>query len=172
MGSPIFFVQERPGKDGVLFKMIKFRTMKNDYDENGNLLPDSKRITRFGAFLRRSSLDELPELLNVIKGDMSLVGPRPLAVKYLPYYTKEEMIRHNVLPGITGLAQVNGRNSIDWDKKFKYDIEYVNNMSLRLDIYILFITLFKVINKSHVSESGVDNPGDFDKYRTLKKNKK
>lgn len=134
-------------------------------DKAGNNLPDSQRITKLGAFLRRNSLDELPQLLNVIKGDMSLVGPRPLAVQYLPYYTEEEMTRHSVKPGITGLAQINGRNAIDWDKKLQYDVDYVKRQSFWLDILILYKTLLKVIKRNDVSTTGIDAPGNFDIYR-------
>ena len=165
MGRPVFFKQKRPGLNTRIFEIIKFRSMKNAIDTNGNNLPDAERITKLGTFMRRNSLDEIPQLLNVIKGDMSLVGPRPLVIKYLPFYTEEEMTRHNVRPGITGLAQINGRNAIDWDSKLKYDIEYVKNLSLRLDIYILFKTFIKVLIKSNVSSSGIDAPGDFDRYR-------
>ncbi len=165
MGRPVFFRQKRPGLNAQIFEIIKFRSMKNAIDANGNNLPDAERITKLGTFMRRNSLDEIPQLLNVIKGDMSLVGPRPLAVQYLPYYTEEEMTRHNVKPGITGLAQVNGRNAIDWDKKLQYDVEYVKKQSLWLDLVILYKTFLKVIKRDDVSTTGIDAPGDFDKYR-------
>ncbi len=165
MSQPVFYMQERPGLNSRIFHIIKFRTMNDAKNEFGYNLPDAQRITRLGTFMRRCSLDEIPQLINVIKGDMSLVGPRPLAVKYLPYYSAEEMIRHNVKPGMTGLAQINGRNGLDWDKKLQYDIEYANNLSFSLDITILIKTFFKIMQRSDVSRTGVDAPGDFDQYR-------
>ncbi|ELA6780359.1 sugar transferase [Vibrio alginolyticus] len=150
LGSPVFFSQLRPGKDEKIFRMYKFRTMTDCRDENGHLLPDSERITQFGAFLRKSSLDELPSLWNILKGDMSLVGPRPLLVEYLDYYTDEEKRRHKVRPGLTGLAQVSGRNNLGWDERLNIDIQYVNNPSLLLDIKILIKTFYKVIKKDDV----------------------
>ncbi|MGP9596211.1 sugar transferase [Psychrobacter sp. AOP29-E1-4] len=154
LGSPILFSQTRPGQDGVPFEMIKFRTMKDAIDIAGNPLPDSERLTDFGKALRNSSLDELPELWNVVKGDMSLVGPRPLLMEYLPLYSKEQARRHNVRPGITGYAQVNGRNAIGWDKKFELDTWYVDNQSLWLDIKILLKTVKKVVIKDGISADG------------------
>ena len=151
LGSPVLFRQTRPGLDGKPFEMIKFRTMKDAIDSEGNPLPDSERLTDFGKALRNSSLDELPELWNVVKGDMSLVGPRPLLMEYLPLYSKEQARRHNVRPGITGYAQVNGRNAIGWDKKFELDTWYVDNQSLWLDIKILFKTVKKVIRADDIS---------------------
>ena len=151
LGSPVLFRQTRPGLDGKPFEMIKFRTMKDAIDSDGNPLPDSERLTDFGKALRNSSLDELPELWNVVKGDMSLVGPRPLLMEYLPLYSKEQARRHNVRPGITGYAQVNGRNAIGWDKKFELDTWYVDNQSLWLDIKILFKTVKKVIRADDIS---------------------
>ena len=151
LGSPIFFRQERPGLNGKSFKMIKFRTMLNSIDSSGNQLPDSKRLISLGSFLRSTSLDELPELWNVLKGEMSLVGPRPLLREYLPLYTKEQARRHEVKPGITGWAQVNGRNAISWDEKFKLDVWYVENQSLWLDVKILFLTLKNVLLRYGVS---------------------
>ncbi|OOF21169.1 sugar transferase [Salinivibrio sp. IB872] len=151
LGSPILFRQTRPGLNGEPFEMIKFRTMKDAVDKNGNTLPDSERMTPFGQKLRNMSLDELPELWNVLKGDMSLVGPRPLLMQYLPLYSKEQARRHNVRPGITGWAQVNGRNAISWEEKFKLDVWYVDNHSLWLDIKILFLTIKKVIAKDGIS---------------------
>lgn len=133
LGTPIIFKQQRPGKNEKIFTLYKFRTMTDKKDENGNLLPDSERLTKFGKLLRSTSLDELPELINILKGDMAIVGPRPLLVEYLPYYTEEEKHRHDVRPGLTGLAQVNGRNSISWEEKFKYDVQYVKK-SLFLEI--------------------------------------
>ncbi len=152
-GKP-FFVQERPGKNEKIFKLIKFKTMTDAKDENGNLLPDEKRLTRFGRFLRKTSLDELPQLINVIKGDMSLIGPRPLLVDYLPIYNDFQRRRHEVKPGITGWAQVNGRNAISWTKKFEYDVFYVDNLNFLLDMKIFFLTLWKVIKRSDVREGG------------------
>jgi sugar transferase EpsL len=145
------FYHVRPGLHGKPFCMIKFRTMTNECDENGNLLPDEKRITKFGLFLRRTSLDELPELINVLKGDMSLVGPRPLLMQYLPLYTSEQARRHEVKSGITGLAQVKGRNAISWEQKFEYDIWYLEHQSLLLDIKILFLTVWKVLRHDDIN---------------------
>ena len=154
LGSPVLFKQVRPGKDGKPFEMVKFRTMRDAVDAAGNPLPDSERLTPFGNFLRSTSLDELPELWNVLKGDMSLVGPRPLLIEYLPLYSKEQYRRHEVRPGVTGWAQVNGRNAIGWDEKFKLDIWYVNNQSFLLDIKILLLTIKKVLIKDGISEKG------------------
>ena len=154
LGSPIIFRQQRVGLNGEIFEMVKFRTMKDAYDAEGNLLPDEERLTAFGSFLRKSSLDELPELWNVLKGDMSLVGPRPLLVEYLPLYSEEQMKRHNVRPGITGYAQVNGRNNISWTKKFELDVYYVENFSLWLDIKILFQTVAKVLGQADINQEG------------------
>ncbi len=153
-GRPALFKQSRPGKDGQLFKMYKFRTMSNAKDANGELLPDSQRLGRLGRFLRRSSLDELPELLNVIKGDMSLVGPRPLLPEYLPLYDQNQARRHQVRPGITGWAQVKGRNSLGWQQKFELDVWYVDNRSIWLDVRILFMTVVQVFKTSDVNQSG------------------
>lgn len=152
LGSPVFFRQKRPGKDEKIFTIYKFRTMTDKRDENGNLCSDDIRLTSFGRKLRATSLDELPQLLNVIKGDMAIVGPRPLMVEYLPYYTEEEKIRHTVRPGITGLAQVRGRNSISWEEKFAFDIQYVNKMSLMFDLKIIMETVSKVIKKSDIGQ--------------------
>lgn len=154
LGSPVFFKQERPGLNGKVFTMVKFRSMKEAYDKNGNALPDGQRMTPFGDFLRKASLDELPGLWNVLKGEMSLVGPRPLLVEYLPLYNEEQATRHNVRPGITGWAQVNGRNAISWEDKFRLDAWYVQNQSFLLDIKILFLTVWKVIKKSDISAEG------------------
>ena len=154
LGKPVLFRQERPGLNAKVFEMIKFRSMRDSIDENDNPLPDSERLTPFGEKLRGSSLDELPGLWNVFKGDMSLVGPRPLLVEYLPLYSTEQEKRHNVRPGITGWAQVNGRNGILWEDKFKLDIWYVENQSLWLDIKILFLTVKKVIVKEGISADG------------------
>jgi lipopolysaccharide/colanic/teichoic acid biosynthesis glycosyltransferase len=151
LGAPVFFRQIRPGRRGHPFEMVKFRTMRGDRDDNGDLLPDAERLTSFGKFLRSSSLDELPELWNVLKGDMSLVGPRPLLMEYLPLYTEEQMRRHEVKPGVTGWAQINGRNAISWDEKFKLDVWYVDNSSFWLDLKILFMTVRKVLVREGIS---------------------
>ena len=153
LGSPAFFLQERVGKDNKIFKMIKFRTMKNSTDKNGNLLSDNERVTKFGSFLRSFSLDELPELINILKGDMSLDGPRALLVQYLGLYNDEQIRRHEVLPGLTGWAQINGRNSIAWSEKFKLDVWYVDNWSLWLDIKIFFLTFWKVLKREGINQS-------------------
>ena len=153
LGSPAFFLQERVGKDNKIFKMIKFRTMKNSTDKNGNLLSDNERVTKFGSFLRSFSLDELPELINILKGDMSLVGPRALLVQYLGFYNDEQIRIHEVLPGLTGWAQINGRNSITWSEKFKLDVWYVDNWSLWLDIKIFFLTFWKVLKREGINQS-------------------
>jgi lipopolysaccharide/colanic/teichoic acid biosynthesis glycosyltransferase len=154
LGSPVFFRQLRPGRYGLPFTMIKFRTMRDAIAVEGNPQPDAERLTRFGRLLRSSSLDELPELWNVLRGDMSLVGPRPLLMEYLPLYSTEQARRHNVQPGITGWAQVNGRNSLDWQEKFHLDVWYVDNQSLLLDIRILCMTLLKVLKREGVSGIG------------------
>ena len=154
LGSPIFFVQERVGKDNKVFKMIKFRSMKNDKNKYGEYLSDEERLTPFGEKLRSLSIDELPELINVLKGDMSLVGPRPLLVDYLELYSDEQIRRHEMRPGITGLAQVNGRNSISWGERFKLDVSYVDTYNLFLDIKILFMTVYKVIKRDGISQEG------------------
>ncbi|OZB49291.1 MAG: sugar transferase [Polynucleobacter sp. 39-45-136] len=154
MGSPVFFCQSRSGLNGKYFNMYKFRTMRNDYYRNGKQLTDSERLTNFGRFLRSTSLDELPELWNVLKGDMSLVGPRPLLIEYIPLYSPHQARRHEVLPGITGWAQVNGRNTLSWDEKFNLDVWYVDNQSLWLDIKILFMTIKKVILRDGISGAG------------------
>ncbi len=151
LGSPVLFTQERPGKDGKIFRLYKFRSMTDARDENGNLLPDEVRLTRFGKLLRATSLDELPEAFNILKGDMSVVGPRPLLVEYLPYYTEEERHRHDVRPGLTGWAQVNGRNSVDWDERFKIDVRYVKEMSFLLDLQIILKTVLKVIKQDNIA---------------------
>jgi len=151
LGSPVIFKQQRPGKDEKIFTMYKFRTMTNDKDENGRLLPDDLRLTKFGKFLRNLSLDELPELLNIIKGDMSVVGPRPLLVEYLPLYNEVQKHRHDVKPGLTGLAQVNGRNMVGWDDRFTYDITYIHNLTLKQDIKIIWQTLKIIVKKTGIS---------------------
>ena len=150
-GVGAFFFQSRPGKNEKIFKVIKFKTMTDEKDREGNLLPDEQRLTKVGKFVRSTSLDEIPQLLNVIKGDMSLIGPRPLLVQYLPLYSKEQARRHQVRPGITGWAQVNGRNAISWQQKFEYDIWYVDNISLTLDVKILFRTIQKVFKREGIS---------------------
>ena len=151
LGSPIIFHQKRPGKDEKIFTLCKFRTMTDGKDEKGNLLPDEVRLTSFGKFLRATSLDELPELWNILKGDMSLVGPRPLLVEYLPYYRREEKLRHSVRPGLTGYAQVNGRNFLGWDHRLEKDVFYVKNLSFLLDLKILIKTVMVVVKKEDVS---------------------
>lgn len=154
LGTPIIFKQERPGLNGQLFLLYKFRTMTDEKDTTGQLLPDALRLRDFGRFLRKYSLDEYPQLWNVIKGDLSLVGPRPLLVEYLPLYTKEQALRHKVRPGITGWAQVNGRNNLSWEEKFKLDVWYVRNQSIYLDIKILFLTVYKVFISDGINQPG------------------
>ena len=154
LGSPVFFCQTRSGRYGRPFKIVKFRTMRNVVDGAGHLLPDSERMTPFGSFLRSSSLDELPELWNVIKGDMSLVGPRPLLMEYLPLYSQEQYRRHEVRPGVTGWAQINGRNALSWEEKFVLDVWYVDNRSLWLDIKIIFLTVKKVVMRDGITADG------------------
>lgn len=168
LGSPVLFKQKRPGLNEEIFMMYKFRTMTDETDENGNLLPDSVRLTKFGRLLRSTSLDELPELFNILKGDMSIIGPRPLAVQYLPYYTVQERIRHTVRPGLSGLAQINGRNTASWEQRFSYDIKYVTNITFIGDVKIIFGTILKAIKRADIGERGVDSPPDFDKYRKKK----
>lgn len=153
-GAGAFFFQERPGKDGKIFRVVKFKTMTDERDENGKLLPDARRLTKIGRIIRSSSIDELPQLWNVLKGDMSLIGPRPLMVKYLPLYSPEQARRHEVRPGITGWAQVNGRNNITWKQKFIYDVWYVDNVSFALDVNIIFKTIQKVICRSDINKEG------------------
>ena len=154
MGWPIFFKQPRPGKNEKIFNMYKFRTMTNKKDKDGNLLPDEQKLNGFGKFLRATSLDELPELFNILTGKMSIIGPRPLLVKYLPYYTKEEHHRHDVRPGLTGWAQANGRNLVNWDERFKYDLEYVNNVSFKMDLKVLLKTIKIVLKSEGISQEG------------------
>jgi len=154
LGAPVFFCQERPGLQGKPFKMVKFRSMRDVFDANGNPLPDSKRMTSFGSFLRSSSLDELPELWNVLKGEMSLVGPRPLLMEYLPLYSAEQYRRHEVRPGVTGWAQINGRNALSWKEKFELDVWYVDNQSFWLDLKIIFLTIKKVLVRDGISADG------------------
>ena len=154
MGSPVFFRQTRPGRYGKPFEMVKFRTMRDAIDADGRPLPDAERLTKLGRFLRSSSLDELPELWNVLKGEMSLVGPRPLLMEYLPLYSPEQARRHEVRPGVTGWAQVNGRNAISWDEKFALDVWYVDNRSLWLDLKIIWLTIRKVVRREGISAAG------------------
>jgi len=154
LGSTVLFRQQRPGLHGKPFTLYKFRTMTNARDADGNLLPDAERLTNFGRFLRRTSLDELPELINVLKGDMSLVGPRPLLIQYLQRYTPEQARRHETRPGITGWAQINGRNALSWEEKFHLDVWYVDNVSLWLDLKILFLTVWKVLRREGISQTG------------------
>lgn len=154
LGSPVFFTQTRLGKDGKEFKMIKFRTMKDSLDKFGQLLPDEQRLTKFGKILRSTSLDELPELINVLKGDMTLVGPRPLLVEYKELYSERQFRRHEVSPGITGWAQINGRNAISWNERFELDVWYVDNISFLLDMKILVMTILKVIKRDGINEQG------------------
>lgn len=151
LGSPIIFHQERPGKSEKIFRLYKFRSMTDECDENGNLLPDNERLTRFGRILRSTSLDELPELLNILRGDMSIVGPRPLLVKYLPLYNEEQRHRHDVRPGLTGWAQANGRNAISWEEKFKLDVWYVQHISFLVDVKVIFMTVKKVFCRDGIS---------------------
>ena len=151
LGSPVLFKQERPGKDEKIFTLMKFRTMTDERDENGELLPDEVRLTKFGKFLRSTSIDELPELFNILKGDMSVIGPRPLLVKYLPRYNEHQHRRHEVKPGLSGWAQVNGRNAISWEEKFDFDVEYVDNYSLLMDIKVLFMTVANVLKREGIS---------------------
>ena len=153
-GAGVFFTQERPGKGGKIFKVIKFKTMTDERDADGNLLPDADRLTNVGRFVRSTSIDELPQLINVLKGDMALIGPRPLLVQYLPLYSKEQARRHDVRPGITGWAQVNGRNAISWTKKFELDVWYVDHCSFWLDVKIIFLTIKKVFVREGISQEG------------------
>lgn len=165
LGSPVLFRQIRPGKDEKLFCIYKFRTMANQKDDQGELLPDKERTSRFGRALRSTSLDELPELVNILKGDMSLVGPRPLAVEYLPYYTEAERHRHDVRPGLTGLAQINGRNTLQWEQKFAFDVYYVDHLSFPLDLKIMLRTPLKVFRQEDVVPFGEGIEEDFNIYR-------
>ena len=161
-GAGAFFTQERPGKNAKIFRVIKFKTMTDERDADGNLLPDSQRLTKVGRIVRSTSLDELPQLINVLKGDMSLIGPRPLLVKYLPLYTSTQMRRHEVRPGITGWAQVNGRNAITHTKKFEYDVWYVDHLSLSLDLRIIFRTIYNVLHRKDISTEGQATAPTFD----------
>ena len=166
LGSPILFHQERPGRDEKIFTLCKFRTMTDARDEKGELLPDSVRLTKFGKFLRATSLDELPELFNILKGDMSIIGPRPLLVSYLPYYTERERLRHSVRPGLTGLAQVSGRNFIDWDRRFQKDVEYVEHLTFGMDLKVLWMTVQTVLGHTEeVAEDTNAAEGNFAEIR-------
>lgn len=172
LGSPVLFTQERPGKDEKIFKLYKFRSMTDARDEQGKLLPDHVRLTKFGKLLRATSLDELPELFNILKGDMSLIGPRPLLVEYLPYYTEEESLRHTVRPGLTGLAQASGRNYLNWDDRLQKDVEYVRNLTLREDIRIIFMTVKAVFCRADVAEDTNAAEGNFAQIRREQMEKK
>lgn len=171
LGSPVIFCQQRPGKSEKIFKLYKFRTMTDERDENGELLPDEVRLTEFGKVLRASSLDELPELFNILKGDMSIIGPRPLLVSYLPWYTEEEKHRHDVRPGLSGLAQVNGRNYVEWDRRLQFDIEYVNKITFLGDVKIIWMTIVSVLKKSDVAEVTDDVEGNLAEIRAEKAKK-
>lgn len=165
LGKPALFTQQRPGKNEKIFKLYKFRSMTDERDDKGELLPDEVRLTSFGKLLRASSLDELPELFNILKGDMSLIGPRPLLVRYLPYYTSQERHRHDVRPGLTGLAQVNGRNALGWEERFAFDLEYVNRLTLGMDLKIIGMTVGKVLKHSGTLSGAEQTVADFDVYR-------
>ena len=166
LGSPVLFKQPRPGKDEKIFDMYKFRTMTDERDSSGKLLPDSDRLTRFGGFLRKTSLDELPEMFCILKGDMSFIGPRPLLVEYLPYYTERERLRHTVRPGLTGLAQANGRNTVDWDTRFEYDATYVEKLSFIMDIRVIIMTVKTVLGHTdQVADDTGKVEGNFAKIR-------
>ena len=166
LGSPVLFKQERPGKDEKIFTLCKFRTMTDARDEKGELLPDAVRLTKFGKFLRATSLDELPELFNIVKGDMSVIGPRPLLVSYLPYYTERERLRHSVRPGLTGLAQVSGRNFLDWDRRFQKDVEYVEHLTFGMDLKVLWMTVQTVLGHTdEVAEDTSAAEGNFAEIR-------
>lgn len=169
MGGNPFFTQERPGKDEKIFKLIKFRSMDNRKDKNGNLLPDDVRLNKYGRFLRKTSLDEMPEAFNIIKGDMSVIGPRPLLVKYLPYYNEEQRHRHDVRPGLSGYAQVHGRNTVSWDDKFKMDVEYVNHITFLGDVKIILDTVLKAfIKQEGISSATCATMEDFAEYAQMK----
>lgn len=166
-GNP-FFTQERPGKDEKIFKLIKFRTMNNKKDKDGNLLPDEERLTKYGEFLRSTSLDELPELFNILKGDMAVIGPRPLLVKYLPYYDDRQKRRHDVRPGLTGYAQAHGRNGLNWDDKFELDLKYISKITLLGDVKLIIDTVMTVVKREGISEEGQATMEDFVDYVTMK----
>lgn len=166
LGSPVLFKQKRPGLNEKIFTMYKFRTMTDDRDEKGNLLPDSVRLTKFGKFLRSTSLDELPELFNILKGEMSIIGPRPLLIKYLPFYTESEKLRHNVRPGLSGIAQVNGRNNLGWDDRLMLDVKYVKNISFILDIKIILKTIIKALKQEDITVIDLSPIKDLDCERS------
>ena len=170
LGSPVIFTQERPGKDEKIFKLYKFRTMTDAKDEKGDLLPDSERLTKFGKILRATSLDELPEVFNIAKGDMSILGPRPLLTSYLPWYTERERHRHDVRPGLSGLAQVNGRNYLDWDKRFELDVQYTEKITFLGDLNIIFQTIKKILSHSNVAEDTNKTEGNMAEIREKKAN--
>lgn len=171
LGSPVLFTQDRPGMNGKIFKLYKFRSMSDKKDKDGHLLSDDERLTTFGRKLRATSLDELPELFNIVKGDMSIVGPRPLLVEYLPYYTQEEKRRHDVRPGLTGWAQINGRNAIhSWEERFKFDLEYVNHVSFVMDLKIVFLTVYKVFRRADIQVGSEIKAGRLDQARGAKSN--
>lgn len=172
MGRPIFFKQPRPGKNEKIFNMYKFRTMTNKKDKDGNLLPDNQRLNKFGKFLRSTSLDELPEIFLILSGKMSFVGPRPLVIQYLPYYTAEEHHRHDVRPGLTGWAQVNGRNNLNWDDRFKLDVEYVNNLTFMMDIKVIFKTVSIVFKREGITDGKTETMTFLDEERKGKCKKK
>lgn len=172
IGQPAIFRQKRPGKNEKIFTMYKFRTMTNKKDEDGNLLPDELRLTKLGKFLRKTSLDEIPEFINILKGDMSFVGSRPLLVEYLPYYTEEEHHRHDVRPGLTGWAQANGRNLVNWDERFKLDLEYVNNVSLKMDIKVILKTINVVLKREGITDGKTETMIFLDEERKEKCKKK
>ena len=165
LGSPVLFKQPRPGFKGKIFTLYKFRSMTDERDETGELLPDAVRLTKFGKILRKTSLDELPELFNILKGDMSIIGPRPLSTRYIEYYTPEEFARHSVRPGLSGLAQISGRNNLQWEERFAYDIEYIQNISFLGDISIIFRTVIKTFKSEDISVRGSSQVIDFDVYR-------
>lgn len=165
LGKPVIFAQLRPGLNEKIFKMYKFRTMTDERDSNGTLLSDEKRLTPFGKFLRSSSLDELPELVNILKGEMSFLGPRPLAVQYLPYYSDSERLRHSVRPGLSGLAQINGRNNLTWEERFAYDLEYIKKITFLNDCWLIIKSILVAINRNNITVRKSDGSTDFDKYR-------
>ena len=170
-GAGAFFTQERPGKDGKIFKVIKFKSMTDERDENGNLLPDAQRLTKVGKFVRKTSIDELPQLINVLKGEMALIGPRPLLPEYLPYYTEREQLRHTVRPGITGWAQVNGRNNVSWDQKLELDAYYVEHLTLGMDIRVICMTINNVLKSKDVVVVPSTKAGKLNVERANKVNK-
>lgn len=169
-GAGVFFFQERPGKDERIFKLIKFKSMTDEKDEKGHLLSDRERLTKIGRFIRATSIDELPQLINVLKGDMSFVGPRPLLVRYLPYYTERERLRHTIRPGITGWSQINGRNALDWDSRFEMDVYYVEHVSLWFDMKILVLTVWKVINRDGDIPDKKENYFDIERLKKMNNN--